>query len=207
MEAADTAYSSYGWWLHKSANGRTFTASAFTDEKGTVTPASGLDALVGTATYVGGAAGKYSLFSLTGGTNDAGHFTARATLEADFSVNDGEAATDNAVGITGTIDDFIGADGEARNWTVDLMGSPIEDDGGSVTRRAERSGPSTVRRLAKAGSGPGLSSTSLPPETPFRRSRPARSTRGTPTPAAWSARSARPSSRRSGTGSGSRMTT
>ena len=128
MGAADTAYSSYGWWLHTSADGRTLTASAFTDAKsigtGTVTPASGLDTLNGTATYVGGAAGKYSLFSLTGGTNDAGHFTARATLEADFTNNTETTA------ISGTIDQFIGADGEMRNWSVALMPSAIADTGG-----------------------------------------------------------------------------
>ncbi|MDE3260492.1 MAG: hypothetical protein OYL41_00785 [Acidobacteriota bacterium] len=125
MEAADTSYASYGWWLHKSANGRTFTASAFVDDKGTADLASGaiIDALSGSATYVGGAAGKYSLFSLTGGTNDAGHFTARATLEADFTNNTAATA------ITGTIDNFIGADGESRNWTVELMGSRIANDG------------------------------------------------------------------------------
>ena len=124
MESADTEYASYGWWLHKSADGRTFTASAFVDDKGaTDLAADGIDDLNGTATYVGGAAGKYSLFSLTGGTNDAGHFTARATLEADFTNNDDPDA------ITGTIDDFIGADGETRNWSVELMGSPISDTG------------------------------------------------------------------------------
>ena len=124
MDAPDTSYASYGWWLHKSADGRTFTASAFVDDKGTTDlAAGGIDALNGSATYVGGAAGKYSIFSLTGGTNDAGHFTARATLEADFTNN-----TD-ATAISGTIDQFTGADGEARNWTVDLMGSPIADAG------------------------------------------------------------------------------
>ena len=125
MEAADTEYASYGWWLHKSANGRTFTASAFVDETTGVTPiGTVIDALEGSATYVGGAAGKYSLFSLTGGTNDAGHFTARATLEADFTNNmDSDA-------ITGTIDQFIGADGESRNWTVDLTPSAITNEGG-----------------------------------------------------------------------------
>ena len=119
MDAVDTAYASYGWWLHKTENGMTFTASAFTDEKGTVTPASGLTALQGSATYVGGAAGKYALASSTGGTNDAGHFTARATLEANFSDNE----------ITGTIDMFMGADGMARDWSVELMRSTIGDTG------------------------------------------------------------------------------
>ncbi|MDE0050899.1 MAG: hypothetical protein OXO52_14010 [Rhodospirillales bacterium] len=119
----DTNYSSYGWWLHKSADGRTWTASAFVDDKGTA-PAdiTGLDALNGTATYMGGAAGKYSLFSLTGGTNDAGHFTARATLEADFDDDT----------IEGTIDQFMGADGESRDWSVELMKSHITDAGALI---------------------------------------------------------------------------
>ena len=122
-DAADTAYASYGWWLKKAANDGPFTASAFVDEKGTVAAASGLNALDGTATYRGGAAGKYALSSSTGGTNDAGHFTARATLEADFTNNDEETA------ITGTIDMFRGADGMARDWSVKLNGSQIGDDG------------------------------------------------------------------------------
>lgn len=123
MSAADTAYASYGWWLHKAANDGPFTASAFVDELGTVGAASGLDNLNGTATYVGGAAGQYALSSSTGGTNDAGYFTARATLEADFTNNDDPAA------ITGTIDMFKGADGESRNWEVALAGSTIGDTG------------------------------------------------------------------------------
>ena len=117
---SDTSYASYGWWLHKSANGNTFTASAFVDDKGTdVEAASGITALRGTATYMGGAAGKYALYSSTGGTNDAGHFTAKATLEADFNANM----------ITGTIDEFMGADGQSRNWSVELKKSGINDGG------------------------------------------------------------------------------
>ena len=124
----DDEYASYGWWLHKSENDATYTASAFVDEKGAVPAATDLNALNGTATYQGGAAGKYALSSSTGGTNDAGHFTARATLEANFTTNDGTDTTTNA--ITGTIDNFIGADGESRDWQVELKGSPIADTGG-----------------------------------------------------------------------------
>ena len=124
MDSADTAYASYGWWIKKAANNGPFTASAFVDEKGTtVAAASDLNDLNGTATYQGGAAGKYALSSATGGTNDAGHFTARAMLEADFTNNtDGTA-------ITGTIDQFMGADGMSRDWSVKLNGSQIGDDG------------------------------------------------------------------------------
>ena len=114
----DTAYASYGWWLHTAEDGA-LTASAFMADKGTVAAASGITALRGTATYMGGAAGKYALYSSTGGTNDAGHFTARARLEADF----------NADTITGTIDQFMGADGMSRDWSVALQKSGISDIG------------------------------------------------------------------------------
>lgn len=124
LDSDDTMYASYGWWIHKAANDGPFTASAFVDERGTVAASTGLDALNGTATYVGGAAGKYALHSPTGGTNDAGHFTARATLEADFTNN-----TD-AMAITGTIDMFMGADGMSRDWELALNGSDIGDEGG-----------------------------------------------------------------------------
>jgi len=119
MSTPDEDYASYGWWLHKSEDGNTFTASAFADDRGTVDAAAGITALRGTATYMGGAAGKYALSSSTGGTNDAGHFTARATLEADF----------NDDMIMGTIDNFMGADGQSRNWSVELKESAIGDTG------------------------------------------------------------------------------
>ena len=118
-EMEDMHYASYGWWIHKSADGMTFTASAFVDDKGTVPAASGIDDLRGTAKYMGGAAGKYALYSSTGGTNDAGHFTAEAMLEADF----------NTDMISGTIDNFMGADGMARDWSVELKKSGVNDTG------------------------------------------------------------------------------
>ena len=148
-EMADTMYASYGWWIRKAANDGPFTASAFVDEKGTVDAASDLNTLNGTATYMGGAAGKYALASSTGGTNDAGHFTARATLEANFTTNTAADATTNA--ITGTIDNFIGADGMARHWSVKLNGSPIGDTGmiGNSMNGTEW----TIDETAAAGSG------------------------------------------------------
>ena len=115
MSVPDMIYASYGWWIHKSADGKMFTASAFVDDMGEVPAASGIDDLRGTATYMGGAAGKYALYSATGGTNDAGHFTAKAMLEADF----------NTDMVSGTIDDFMGADGMARNWSVELKKSGV----------------------------------------------------------------------------------
>ncbi|MYI24097.1 MAG: hypothetical protein F4109_01485 [Gammaproteobacteria bacterium] len=125
-DAGDSSYASYGWWLHKSADDNTYTASAFVARRGAASAASGLNSLNGKATYVGGAAGKYALSSATGGTNDAGHFRARATLEADFTTASGDTV-ENA--ITGTIDQFVDGDGDSKNWSVKLNGSPITDTG------------------------------------------------------------------------------
>ena len=122
MSTPDSSYASYGWWLHTAANGD-LTASAFVDRRGATENASGLTALNGTATYMGSAVGKYALSSTTGGTNDAGHFTARAMLEANFTGNTTETA------ITGTIDQFMGADDQSRDWSVKLNGSQIGDTG------------------------------------------------------------------------------
>ena len=105
--------------FHKSESDNIYTASVFAADKGTAQPAAGITVLMGTATYVGGAAGKYSLHSTTGGENDAGHFTADAELEANF--------TDDM--ITGTIDNFRGADGMPRNWSVELMEQGVGDTG------------------------------------------------------------------------------
>ena len=122
----DAIYASYGWWLHKSANDKTYTASVFHVYRGTDPTAATLNLPeAGTATYVGGAAGKYALSSATGGTNDAGHFTARATLEAEFGAA-------NANTISGTIDQFVGADGKSRDWSVKLNETDITDSGGNI---------------------------------------------------------------------------
>ena len=42
---------------------------------------------MGTATYEGAAAGKYALPNTATDTYEGGHFTARATLTADFDVD------------------------------------------------------------------------------------------------------------------------
>ena len=117
----DTEYVSYGWWRQKSPYGDDYGfVSAFQDDwGGTVPAATGIADLRGTATYSGGAAGIYALASLTGGINDGGAFTAAATLKADFH--------DDM--ISGTIDDFVGADGRSRDWSLELTTSGVGDAG------------------------------------------------------------------------------
>ena len=141
MDTADTSYASYGWWIRKDANDKEYIASAFTALKGTEFTSivqTTFDALQGTAMYMGGAAGKYALTSSTGGTNDAGHFTARAMLEADF--DDGTERGS----ITGTIDMFMGADGMPRDWKVALKRANFNDvDPGDGTAFVEAMGDTT----------------------------------------------------------------
>ena len=138
----DTVYPVYGWWLHEEPDG-TATVSPFTSYRGgTLTEPSpeiailitGTDTgflvnpLFGTATYKGGAAGMYALQSSTGGTNDAGHFTADAELTATFN---GGRSTDPSHTITGTIDSFVGSNGMSRDWSVELKQISIVGRNGS----------------------------------------------------------------------------
>ena len=134
MSAPDTVYPVYGWWQHEASNGTT-RVSAFTGYKGTVetvaiTVGGGLvNVLNGTATYKGGAAGIYALQSSTGGTNDAGHFTADAELRATFSTTVIGTSRNYNHKIEGTIDNFMGSDGMSRDWSVELKQISIGDNG------------------------------------------------------------------------------
>ena len=133
--APDENYASYGWWLHKSEDGDTYTASVFHDYRGTDAGTVAIADLRGSATYTGGAAGKYALRSSTGGTNDAGHFTADVELNATF-------AEDHT--ISGTIDNFTGGDGEGRDWSVALSESTISD-AGAITGDPETAGDTAAQ--------------------------------------------------------------
>ena len=139
-----TSYASYGWWIYTPAIGNPgrFRVTAFADDFGSDRSASGLDTLYGTATYVGGAAGIYALTSLTGGLNDAGPFTADATLEANF--------TDNM--ISGTIDNLMGADGMSRDWSIELKEAGFADDG-AIVRTDANDTVWTIGGTAAAASG------------------------------------------------------
>jgi len=113
----DSAYASFGWWMQKEGDDVSI-VSAFDDYRG---PPKAIDStkfmtLRGTATYEGGAAGKYAIKSDTSGTHESGHFIAAATLKADF----GTASANGD--ISGTIDGFkVGDDGESKEgWKVAL---------------------------------------------------------------------------------------
>lgn len=122
----DTIYLSYGWWMHTSEDGNIYTATAFANKNGDVPEAEQLRTLNGTAKYMGGAAGKYALStsSSTDEIDDAGHFTAKVELNANF--------TDDS--ITGTINSFMGDDGMSRDWSVELKKAAINPSNGSIMR-------------------------------------------------------------------------
>lgn len=117
MGAEDAVYVSYGWWLHEADNGDA-TVGVFTATRGTPVAADGITALRGTATYTGGAAGKYAVRS--GSTSDSGHFVADAELKANF----------NTDMVSGTIGNFrVGDDGESRDWSVKLEEATVTNAG------------------------------------------------------------------------------
>ena len=103
----------YGWWATESAGSVTGVHAFYVSPDGGLTRRTeGLPTdHGGKATYKGGAKGQYAIHRGTGAMNDSGSFTADAELMATF----GTAPT-----ISGTIDGFMGADGEMRDWTVSL---------------------------------------------------------------------------------------
>ena len=154
--AADSVYLTFGWWLDKGADGMPADYVPITGQAGmaaATTTSTGGGGLRGSATWKGGAAGKYALPSTTDDTYDGGHFTAMATIMADFDVdNDADTAGNDRAGIklSGMIDNFMTGDMQ-RNWMVKLMADgdtaatgmqPVDDlagdlDAGTVSLATE----------------------------------------------------------------------
>ena len=113
---ADADFQTYGWWLQKDGTGKIVDAGPVHFVNGGLAVAAATEALQGTATYMGNAAGKYSIYS--GAFSDrshAGHFTADAMLKADF----GGASAEGTV--SGKIYNFSVAD----DWEVSLKSGAI----------------------------------------------------------------------------------
>ena len=134
VDVEDTAYVSFGWWLKAALGGTGYEFDAFTSTAAGMMPNSGRgDALEGSATYKGGAAGKWAMVSTTDDRAEGGHFTARATLVANFDADSDGVLTPNearevdGVSIRGTIDNFVtGGDTSRDTWKVTLM--PVDTD-------------------------------------------------------------------------------
>lgn len=131
--AGETDFLFFGWWMYQ--DGGTIRLSPLTT--GSSNPVAQVSELQGSATYKGPAAGQYALLA---GTPDSGQFTASATLTADF----GDTSVDGT--ISGMLDSFKGADGQDRQWTVELseasIGVTSEFEGENVVWKVEgQTGP------------------------------------------------------------------
>ena len=119
-DTEDTSYVSYGTWFRAPRDTRLWTADATSFRSSGATL--GLGALRGRVTYRGAASGYYSIVSGELEEDDAGRFTARATLKADLG---------DALSVSGTINGIIGEDGRQRNWSVKLQESSFTGRGGN----------------------------------------------------------------------------
>ena len=129
VSVVDPSYLYFGWWLQKDKGGEPTMASAFTGVGGAAIAAlaSNPNALGGSATYTGAAAGKFAISDpLNAADDDAGHFTADVTLTAVFSANTPAVAGATPGGVSGTLDNFM-ANEEAVPWSVTLRRAGWDD--------------------------------------------------------------------------------
>ena len=139
----DKSYLSFGRWMiihYDSEKTPLWTVDAVAPKTlQTDGPQRGWGSLSGKVSYRGGATGYYALKENTATDSvtrpaDAGHFTARATLNANF-------ISSNQLEIDGTIDQFKGDDGQPRNWSIDLVDFYLP----AGTRTFTRSGRKRIR--------------------------------------------------------------
>ena len=132
-DVADADYLHYGFWLKRTTDADgAITYDEVETFAGSLIPASGgVTAVVGSATYEGGAVGVYvrNVFDSEGeiDTATSGHFNADASLMAYFGGGDVPVNKQNSV--TGTIDNFVLQHGEENSWSVSLKGDIDENTG------------------------------------------------------------------------------
>ena len=128
-------YLQFGWWLNpkgrKVEDG--FDVQTFATATGYAVISTPLQAVEveGSATYTGGAAGKWAIASTTEDRTDGGHFTATATLGVDFDVDSTPADADGNdkgwVTVSGMITDFMTGDVSRPDWSVELILDNVAD--------------------------------------------------------------------------------
>ncbi len=154
IAGADSEYLTFGWWLMKDAAGMPASLQLIANAMGMGEPRNATSttgiALRGTATYKGAAAGKYAIASTTDQSYEGGHFTAMATIEADFDVDDDIAVGNQRDGImlSGMIDNFMTGDVSRPDWMVKLMADGnIPNDGDAEDAVAMAAGLQPVENL------------------------------------------------------------
>ena len=83
------------------------------------------NAVTGTVTFAGAAAGKYALVDSLNDTAEGGHWTAEASLTAKFGSQAASGTADDQPGtISGAITNFMTGDME-QDWMVALLSTPL----------------------------------------------------------------------------------
>ena len=147
IDVADSGYLTFGWWLNQmDEDEQVYQFDAFASAAGMGDPVndravSGVDGVDGSATYKGAAAGKYAMQSTIDSSASGGHFTANATLTANFDANtadEGAPANENGVSIGGKIDGFMTGDVSRPNWKVTLTAPEATENIGPITNAATK---------------------------------------------------------------------
>ena len=87
IDVPDEAYVSFGWWLNAMGTMGAYDFDAFASVVGMDARSVVPGQVEGSATYKGGAAGKWAMRSTSDDSASGGHFTAAATLTANFDAN------------------------------------------------------------------------------------------------------------------------
>ena len=138
VDVRDEDYLHYGFWLRKTTDDEgAVTYNEVETFAGSSVPASGsLAAVMGRASYNGGAAGVYVIKTRydpsTGELVNAnsGHFAADARLTATFGQTVAQDIAPNQLyRLTGTIDNFVLSGNEDNDWSVTLAGDIASSTG------------------------------------------------------------------------------
>lgn len=136
VKVPDADHLTWGFWLDTTTKDGAIASydavQTFASSSLTATPAAELEAVAGSATYDGDAAGVYVHETKNeDGTTDtatSGRFTADVSMTAHFDGNDLKAPDT----IEGTISNFDLDGGPANSWNVNLSATTIAADGGFI---------------------------------------------------------------------------
>ena len=129
IDVADNGYVQFGWWLNMKGDdvGDGFDVDTFASAPGMTASleleGGGDDHVTGSATYTGGAAGKWAIASTTEDTTEGGHFTATATLGVNFDAHFGttdDVVDKDGVSVSGMITDFMTGNVSRPDWRVTM---------------------------------------------------------------------------------------
>jgi hypothetical protein len=127
VKVQDPDYIRFGWWQStpdKAGTDGKYTYAFQTFSGGSEAFTGMVNVVEGTATYKGPAAGRYVTQDTFAGTANAGSFTAKAELVADFDMAADGVTTGTS--ISGKVANFI-AGGQGVDWEVKLMPITLTD--------------------------------------------------------------------------------